>query len=150
MTSHRKLNTLYRRTAAKRGHSGKTLIWLRNRIVEALTNWEQLGCIVSTGDHFFGMGQKKKNIGFHLFIFGTAKDGRAILLYPIRPHNKSGGILPRRIREFMMEYDARGAIVGTCTEIGDAWDVVIDDPEYPRKKRTYTHRKRPLNDDSEE
>lgn len=146
----RSYNTLYFRRAAKKGRSGKNLIWLRNRIIEALNNWEQLGCHVFAGDYFFGMGQKRKNTGFHLLIFGVSKDGKAIVLYPIRPHNKSGGILPKSVREFMMEFDSRGALVGTCVEIGDAWDVVKNDPiEYPRKKRTYTHLKLGKNDEEE-
>jgi hypothetical protein len=152
MRAQRNLNTLYFRRATKKGRSGKNLIWLRNRILEAFKTWEPtLEAHVASGDHFFGMGQKRKNIGLHLLIFGVARDGRAILLYPIRAHNKSGGFLPKAVREFMMEYEHRNALVGTCVEIGDAFDIVVDNAaEYPRKKRTYTHLKVAKNEDSEE
>lgn len=152
MEKTRSRTTIYWRRAAKQGASGKNLIWLRNRIISALNEkWPHLGCFVTSGDHFFGMGQKKKNVGLHLLIFGVAIDGRAIVLYPIRAHNKSSGKVPPRIKGLMMEYELRGALVGTCVEIGDAYDVVIDNPaEYPRKKRTYTYRKAFKTNDSEE
>lgn len=143
MPSPQNRNTIYWRRAQKQGKGNRSLIWLRNRIIRALNEtWTHLDCFVVTGDHFFGMGQKKKLIGHHLFIMGVANDGRAIVLYPIRQENKSSGKVSLATQKFMLEYEKRGAIVGTCADISDAYDVVIDDErEYPRKKRTFVYRK---------
>lgn len=107
---------------------------LRNRIVRAINNWEQLGCKAISGNRFFVIKGERKGTGFHLLVFGVAPDGRAILIYP-QPHR---GKVPIAICMLMMDFHTRGALVGCAKEIGDAYDVIVDNPsEYKRKRRTW-------------
>jgi hypothetical protein len=109
-------------------------IMLRNRIVQALTNWDQLGCRVVRGDRFFRLKTDRQGLGLHLLVFGTSKDGEAILIYPY-PHK---GRVPLDVCRLMRDFFYRGALVGCAAEIGDAWDIVQNNPdEFKRKKRTY-------------
>lgn len=77
---------------------------------------------------------------FSRLIIGTkAPNGRAVLVYPHIQYSKK---TPTCILKIMMEYEAQGAIVGYACNIGDAWDIVFDNPkEYKRKVRTYDYRK---------
>lgn len=106
---------------------------IRNRIARALENWQQLGCRVIKGDRFFVVRGEKKQAGMHLFVFGCAKDGRAILIYPMPWRNR----VPLQIARFMLDFHERGALVGCAKDIGDAHDIVADSPEHQRKRRTY-------------
>lgn len=115
-----------------------TRISLRNKCIHHLNNWQQLGCLVreySASRH--KVGKDRSRFTWRL-ITGVAKDGRAILLYPIiRKQDK----VPHSVCRMMSEYEGRGAIVGCVENIGDAWDVVqANEKEYKRKARTYLHR----------
>jgi hypothetical protein len=104
---------------------------LRNRIVDHL-NAAGLGCFVESIKREFA------EISRHL-VWGVAKDGRAILIYPIGP--KRTGDFSKRVATLMEEFEKRGAIVGCAASIGDAWDIVYsDETVYKRKKRTYNHK----------
>jgi len=107
---------------------------LRNKIVTALTNWQQLGCVALKGDRFFVIRGERKTPGMHLLVWGCAKDGRAIMIWPMARTRT----MPLIVAELMGEYHSRGALVGCAKNIGDAFDVVADNPrEYKRKLRTY-------------
>lgn len=123
---------------------------LRAKIVRHLNAWEQLGCRVVGGDKMFSghHGGSGKRLSWYLsgFIFGCSTKGKMILIYPIKQPNN----LPWTVANFMMDYYSRGAIVGCARNIGDAWDIVIDSPEYKRKVSTYTFiRKRRIEDGEE-
>lgn len=113
-------------------------IRLRNKIIKHLNQWQQLGCLVreyAPPRTKLGRGQ---NRFMNRLIGGVSKDGRAILLYPIRDRRET---IPRLICELMLEYDGRGAIVGTCLHIGDAWDCVFNDEKaHKRKQQTWSYR----------
>lgn len=110
---------------------------LRNKIVEHLNRWQQLGCLVKP--HSAGMVSKTGKERFlGRLISGVAKDGRAILILPILSRKTK---IPFNLCRLMMQYDGRGAIVGTAEHIGDAWDIVYADPkQYKRKAKTYLYR----------
>ena len=112
-------------------------VHLRNKIIKNLHEWEQLGCRVYSGAALF----RDRRAGdprfrhFWRLVFGVAKDGRAILVYPM-PDRK--GRIPDHIVDLLAEYHDRGALAGCAADIGDAWDIVVSDPkEYPRKSRTF-------------
>lgn len=68
---------------------------------------------------------------------GVAKDGRAILIYPIISRFSR---LPGPVVKLMMEYESRGAIVGTAEDVNDGWDIVADDAKnYKRKQKSFGH-----------
>lgn len=117
----------------------KNRIRLRNHIVHHLNNWQQLGCYVRAGVSP-RLTQKNKNKGTYepRFVSGVAKDGRAILIYPI---TSKFAHVPAPVVALMMEYDSRGAIVGTAENESDAFDIVVcNEKEYPRKQKTWGHR----------
>lgn len=119
-----------------KGHPHRNETWLKNRIITHLNEWRHLGCDVMSADRFFARGEGDRKRKFRHFIIGCAKDGRMILLYPIAPRRPK--LLKKVAAELMDKWASRGALVGCCTDIGDAYDIVIDDPiEYPRKRRTY-------------
>lgn len=118
---------------------------LRNRILRQLQAWPQLGCVAHelhrapkyTGRENSG---NRRDLSFFLWrlIGGVAKDGRAILLYPVLDRAE---VVPGVVSSFMIEYESRGALVGCVTDISDAWDVVFgNESEYKRKARTYSFR----------
>lgn len=111
---------------------------LRNRIVTALNSWEQLGCIAFAGP---APGYAREKYGkqkyFWRLVSGVAKDGRAVLIYPVR--NRWDRV-PRKVVRLMLELEGRGAIVGTAENIGDAWCIAAADTvEYKRAKKTFLH-----------
>ena len=111
-------------------------VLLRNKIARHLNGWEQLGCKVVTGNRFFA---KRNNdmrlIDNHLsrLIVGCSSRGKMILIYPVAKHYT----VPRSLARFLMDFHSRGALVGCAKDIGDAWDIAADSPQYKRKKSTY-------------
>lgn len=74
---------------------------------------------------------------FNRCVFGVSKEGLAILIYPLR-YDKE--FVPISACALMSEWASRGALVGCCKSIGDAWDVVVNDSEnYKRKRHTFSY-----------
>ncbi len=117
-------------------------IRLRNAIIRHLNAWGQLNTIVRCGDAFqfhVTKGRRETRFFSRLIIGTKGPGGRAVLIYP---HIEDSKKTPTCIVKIMMEYEAQGAIVGYACNIGDAWDIVFDDPkEYKRKRRTYNYQK---------
>jgi hypothetical protein len=82
-------------------------------------------------------------------LYGYKMGGKMIFLYV----SKSVRAAPRAVYQRMREMEAAGCLVGIVCQLGDAWDIVVDDPiNYKRKKRTFLYREQeePKNDESEE
>lgn len=116
----------------------KGRIHLRNKIIAFLNGKASFGCKV----HAEGIPGAKRMRGararyFSRLITGVAKDGRMIVIYPFI-HRRE--LIPRPICEYMREVEMRCGITGTASNIGDAYEIVADDPvEYPRKEKTKLH-----------
>lgn len=112
-------------------------IKLRNKIARTLNNWQQLGCLVRVGP--WGRETVRRERYFWRLVSGVAKDGRAILIYPLSVESEN---IPFSVCSLLMEYEGRGAITGCAKNIGDAWCIVSDDEkEYKRPKRTWYYRR---------
>lgn len=114
-------------------------VYLRNKIVKALNNWQQLGCMAWAGPTPGFRRLRKVNDPYSWrLVSGISSEGKAMILYPIL---KANDRVPLSICRFMLEAESRGAIVACCETIGDAWDAAFDDgDEYPRKRRSYSYR----------
>lgn len=111
---------------------------LRNKIIKHLNGWQQLGCMAREFSTSPAVRGRDRNRFIWRLVSGVAKDGRAILIYPIRDRREK---VPKLICELMMQYEGRQAIVGCALHIGDAWDIVSDnEAEYKRKQQTYSYR----------
>lgn len=109
---------------------------MRNRIVNALNNWQQLGCLALSGDRFFVPKKFMRGRYMARLVFGVAKDGRAILILP----NPRRSPLPMFIARLLQDYESHGALVGCAQDILDAYDIVADSAEHKRKQRTFAYR----------
>lgn len=115
-----------------------TRLRLRNKIIHHLNQWQQLGCIAYEFARPAPWGRNNKNRYNWRLVSGVAKDGRAILIYPITDRRRK---IPKLIVKLMMELEGRGALVGCAPDIGSAWDIVFDnEAEHKRKAYTYLHR----------
>lgn len=59
-----------------------------------------------------------------------------IALYPVVYHREQ---IPAAICAFFEEIETRGGMVGTPGNVGDAFDIVIESDEHPRKEKTKLH-----------
>jgi VRR-NUC domain. len=117
---------------------------LQRNIVEHLNTRSNLGCAVSriknggTYDpirKIFRSNNTEKGIPD---IMGCTKDGIAVF---IEVKMANGKLSPEQT-EYLIERSKRGAIVGVAYDIGDAFDIVVNDPiNYPRKDRTFGNKK---------
>lgn len=113
-------------------------VWLRNKIISFLNSKPQLGCKVFAGvTPAVQRARGKQDQYFSRLITGIARDGRMIVIYPIIHWPDR---IPKAVCKYMGEVDALCGIVGTASNIGEAWDIVIcDEKEYPRTERTRLH-----------
>lgn len=115
-------------------------IRLRTRIIEFLNSKEALGCKVFAGappGAHKAYGKRAERL-FPRLITGTAGSGKAVALYPYI-HNRE--MLPISICQFLIDVEERGGISGTVRNLGDSFEVLVDNSEeYPRKKQTMLHR----------
>lgn len=73
------------------------------------------------------------------FLIGCARDGRTVLIYPLRRWSDR---LPVDVARYMCEVETRSPYVGTAINIGDAYTILADNAaEYPRALRTRLHEK---------
>lgn len=115
-------------------------IKLRNEIIKCLNVWyaTELGCFVIPGESRFKEVKERKWRFYERLIVGTARDGRAIWIYPA---NTKKSMHPKDVMAHMRLQAKLGAIVGIAYDTSDAFDIVIDRPlEYKRKARTYGYR----------
>jgi hypothetical protein len=103
---------------------------LRNRLMRQLKEWggrlnvSSVRCEAPSGNRYR-----------ELIIWAVGPRGKTIFIYPTVNHYER---IPLGICEEMEEASQHGALVGSAANIGDVWDICIDDEvEYPRKARTY-------------
>lgn len=113
-------------------------VYLRNKLIHHLNNWQQLGCLVRPWPTTAIPKRKGKERFLGRLIWGVAKDGRAILILPILSRKTK---IPFNLCSLMVNYEGRGAIVGCAEHLGDSWDIVFaDESQHKRKQKTYLHR----------
>lgn len=122
---------------------------LQREIVEYLNGRSGLGCKVSriknggTYDPIrkaFRSNNAEKGIPD---IIGCTKNGKAIFI-EVKMLTVNGELKPIRKEQvdYLGDMADRNALVGIAYDLGDAFDIVVDDPvKYPRKDRTYGNRK---------
>jgi hypothetical protein len=98
---------------------------------------DYLNCIVFSGSHLYIKNdQLIGNRYLNRLVIGASFDGRAIIIYA--DPGASRWFVPRSVRNIMRGVHERGGIVGIAKDLGDAWDIIVDNPkEYKRKPRTY-------------
>lgn len=112
----------------------KNRIKFRNKVIRQLEDWHRRGSLVFSNPRTELPAGREKRF-HHRLIWGIGKDGKTVLLYPLRSRKE---LIPKAICEELESAFLRGAIVGTVEHIGDAWDTVFaDESQYKRKKKTF-------------
>lgn len=118
----------------------KSRLALRNRFIKVINeDWAE-----KFGARAHGLlapiPGSESDADFHWrFVQGVAKDGKALLIYPILGRDEK---IPFRICRYMLDFEARGAIVGCAESVGDLYCIVANNPEeYKRPKKSYYYRR---------
>lgn len=121
---------------------------LQREIVEYLNGISGLGCYVirlknaATYDPTSGVFRANTTIKGIPDIIGTAKNGQSIYIEVkmLGPNGQPKGYPSKEQKELLSKLAEMTPFVGVAYDMGDAYDIVANDPErYPRKLRTYSY-----------